>query len=58
MRYVMVLHESESDFVVGIPDDVDDPDMYLNNILHGAMGWSEPFNSIREAVEWRKGMVK
>lgn len=54
MRFSMVIHESETDFVVGINDEVEDVDAYMDSVLHGAIDWSPAFDTIREAVEWRR----
>ena len=54
MRYVYVHYTDAQDTVVCIPDEVEDTDLYLESTLHGAAGWGEAKNSIREAIEeWR-----
>ena len=54
MRFVWVFHSEEPDFIVVVPYEVEDVDLYLDSVLHGASGWGPAFDSIKEAVEWGK----
>ena len=51
MRWVKVFHSSAPDFVVGVPDEAEDTDLFLDEVLHGADGWSEAKEYPQEA-EW------
>ena len=54
MRFVKVFHSEDLDFIVGVHDEVEDTDLFLDNVLHGAAGWSDAKKTVREAidVEW------
>ena len=51
MRFVKVFHTTEEDFVIGIPDEVEDTDMFLDNVIAGADGWSEAKDTAWEAKQ-------
>lgn len=51
MRYVYVFHSCDPDFIVGVPDEVDDIDQFLNNVLYGAEGWTESERTIEDLIE-------
>ena len=51
MRFVKVFHSEFPDFVIVVPDEVEDTDKYLDAILHGAAGWGEAKGTLCEAIQ-------
>ena len=51
MRFVKVYHFEEPDFVVGVPDDVPDTDLFLDRVLYGASGWSEAKRTVSAIMD-------
>ena len=50
MRFVKVFHSEAPDFIVGIPEEVEDVDAFLDSVLYGAAGWSEAKDSLKDAA--------
>lgn len=51
MRYVRVMHPMVPDFIVGIPDCVEDTDAFLGTILPSITGWTEAEDSPSALME-------
>ena len=50
MKFVKVYHSEAPDFIVCVPEHIEDTDRFLDTVLHGASGWGEAKDSLEEAA--------